>query len=110
MKWQTKPLLFLFVAFSLFPGLSGTLAQATDAVTPKDPHRELFETKCQKCHSLERVKEAHLTSETAKETVERMKNKPGADISQAEAEKLYEYLGSYFVIPPSPPVAPAPMR
>jgi len=110
MKWHTTSLLFLFGAFSLFPGLSGTVAQATDAVPPKDPHRDLFETKCQKCHSLERVKEAHLTRETAKETVNRMKNKPGADISEADAEKLYEFLGNYFVIPPSPPVAPAPMK
>ena len=109
-KWHAATLLALFVTFSFSPVVSASPAGATDAASPQDPHRALFETKCQKCHSLDRVKEAHLTRDTAKATVERMQSKPGADISPSEAETLYEYLGNYYVIPPAPPVAPAPMR
>ena len=64
------------------------MAQPADA--PADPHQKLFETKCQKCHSLERVKEAHLTRDMVKPTVDRMKSKPGADISENDAVTLYE--------------------
>ena len=56
----------------------------------------------------ERVKEAHLTIDMVKPTVDRMRSKPGADISQAEADTLYDYLSKYFIIPPSPPVVPGP--
>ena len=83
-----------------------TVAQAEEDASKDDPHKKLFETKCQKCHSLERIKEAHLTKEKAKETVEKMRKKEGANISKEEAESIYGYLGNYFVVPPSPPVVP----
>ena len=108
MKLLTTALLFLFTALVLVPALSGTMAQTTDAAP--DPQQQFFETKCQKCHSLERVKEAHLTRDMVKPTVDRMKSKPGADISQKDADTIYEFLSRYFVIPPSPPVAPTPVK
>lgn len=74
------------------------------------PQKELFENKCQKCHALERVRQAHLTRDRAKEVVERMRKKPGADISKADAESIYRYLGDYFLIPPSQPAAPVPIN
>jgi hypothetical protein len=37
-----------------------------------------------------------------------MKSKPGADISPTEADSLYEFLSTYFVIAPAEPVAPIP--
>ena len=88
----------------------GTLAQTKDKPSQDDPHKKLFETKCQQCHSLERVKEAHLTGAEAKETVAKMSKKEGANISKEEAESIYNYIGNYFVVPPSPPVVPAAPR
>jgi len=59
---------------------------------------------------LERVKESHLTKEKAKETVEKMRKKEGAHISKEEADSIYEYLGKYIFIPPTPHVPPGPIR
>jgi hypothetical protein len=109
MKLLSTTLLFLFSALVLFPALSGAMAQSTDAAA--DPHQKLFETKCQKCHSLERVKEAHLTRDMVKPTVDRMKSKPGAEISENDAATLYEFLGTYFAVPsPKPAVPPVPVK
>ena len=89
----------------------GILAAQSKDLTPKDiENKQLFEAKCQQCHSLERVKEAHLDREKAKTVVDRMRKKPGANISESEAESIFNYLGDYFIIPPSPPVAPAPIQ
>ena len=92
---------------SLVVVLPEVIAQSKEEPYKDDPHKKLFETKCQKCHSLERIKEAHLTGEKAKATVEKMSKKEGANISKEEAESIYGYLGNYFVVPPSPPVVPA---
>ena len=107
----------LFV-FSLFLSViltgPGNLAAQSKDLSPQDEkNKQIFETKCQQCHSLERVKEAHLDSDQAKVVVERMRKKPGANISESEAESIFSYLGDYFIIPPSkpsPPVAPAPIQ
>ena len=98
----------LFFWLALLAGLPAVQAQKEEKPPDKPSQKELFETKCQKCHSLERIEEAHLTRDTAKEIVERMRKKPGADISPADAEAIYQYLGDYFLIPPSPPVALTP--
>jgi len=109
-----KKSLALFACF-LFTGvLTGVPAEGTaqtkDSPPEAEQKKQLFESKCQQCHSLERVKEAHLSRDKAKVIVERMSQKPGANISKGEAESIYEYLGNYFIIPPSPPVAPAPIQ
>jgi len=91
-------------------GLVITMTQAKEDASKDDPHKKLFETKCQQCHSLEKIKEAHLTKEQTRETVEKMRKKEGAKISKEEAESIYGYLGSYYVVPPSPPIVPAPPR
>ena len=104
----------LFV-FSLFLsvvliGPANLVAQSKD-LSPKDEkNKQIFEAKCQQCHSLERVKDAHLSRDQAKTVVDRMRKKPGANISESEAESIFNYLGEYFVIPPSPPVAPPPIQ
>ena len=95
---------------SLAVVLPGVIAQAEEETSKDDPHKKLFETKCQQCHSVERIKEAHLTGEKAKETVEKMRIKEGANISKEDAESIYNYLGNYFVVPPSPPVVPVAPR
>ena len=88
---------------------SGNTAQTKDEGSKDDPHKKLFETKCQQCHSLEKIKEAHLTKEKAKETIDRMSKKQGANISKDEAEKIYDYLGTYYFITPAPLAIPSPM-
>lgn len=73
-----------------------------------NPNRTLFETKCTKCHSLERIEKAHLSGKTAQEIIERMSKKEGAQISEEEKDSIYEYLNDYYFVPPMPPVAPVP--
>ena len=96
--------------FSLVIIQSGTSAQTKEEQSKNDPHKKLFETKCQQCHSLQKIKDAHLTKENAKRTTERMSKKQGANISKDEAAKIYDYLGEYYIIAPTPPVVPAPIR
>lgn len=101
--------LWLFLSVVLIT--PATLAAQSKGLSPKDKkNKQLFEFKCQQCHSLERVKEAHLSRDQAKSVVERMRKKPGSNISEGEAASIFEYLGDYFIIPPSPPVAPAPIQ
>ena len=95
---------------SLVMMLPEGIAQSKEEPAQDDFHKKLFETKCKRCHSLERVKEAHLTKEKAKETVEKMRKKEGANISKVEADSIYEYLGEYIVIPPTPHIPPGPVR
>ena len=104
---STACTLFLF---SLVIVPSAAMAQTKEEHSKDDPHKKLFETKCQQCHSLQKIKEAHLTKENTKETIERMIKKQGANISKDEADKIYNYLGEYYLIPPAPPAAPAPLR
>ena len=107
-KLATTAILSLSLCFLLM--LVTTIAQAKEKTPQEDPRKEIFEAKCQKCHSLERIKEAHLTKEKAKETLEKMRKKEGAGISKKEADSIYEYLGKYFVVPPSPPIMPVAPR
>ena len=100
---------FLFIGVLLVAPVKGT-AQTEDSPSEVEQNKQLFEAKCQQCHSLERVKKAHLSREQAKVVVDRMRKKPGANISERDAESIYEYLGDYFIIPPAPPVAPAPIQ
>jgi len=105
-KLLVKMVISLFL-FSLMMVLPEAIAQSKEEPSQDDPHKKLFKTKCKQCHSLERIKGAHLTKEKAKETVEKMRKKEGANISKEEADSIYEYLGNYFIVPPSPPIVPA---
>jgi len=60
-----------------------------------DPNREVFETKCSKCHSLERVDQKHLTGETAEKVLNTMCTKKGCDISDAERKQIEKFLKYY---------------
>ena len=101
----------LFFGATMLMGLPHAQAQKKEEPPPNNQsQKELFEAKCQKCHSLERIKEAHLTRDTAKEVVERMRKKAGADISPTDAESIYRYLGDYFIISPPQPNPPVPMQ
>ena len=91
-------------------GLPDAQAQKKEEPPNTPSQKELFETKCQKCHSLDRIKDAHLTTDKAKTVVERMRKKAGADISPTDAESIYRYLGDYFIIPPPQPAPPVPIQ
>jgi Photosystem P840 reaction-centre cytochrome c-551 len=91
-------------------GLPDAQAQKKEESPNTPSQKKLFETKCQKCHSLDRIKDAHLTTDKAKTVVERMRKKAGADISPTDAESIYRYLGDYFIIPPPQPAPPVPIQ
>jgi hypothetical protein len=99
--------LFLLSLITLLPDAQ---AQNTENPPKEGPEKKLFQTKCQKCHSMDRIQKAHLTRDTARDTVEKMRKKEGANISKSEAESIYNHLGEYFVVPPSAPVPPMPIR
>ena len=52
---------------------------------------ELLEARCTGCHGLDQVKSASKTESEWEATVERMRGK-GAELSDAEAETLVDYL------------------
>jgi hypothetical protein len=67
--------------------------EATFTLLPlEDPHKGLFQEKCGKCHSLDKVVMAHQTkSDTElKEIIERMAKKEKSGISQEELDKIHE--------------------
>ena len=53
------------------------------------PERSVFNNKCLKCHGMDKMAEAHLKGRLTVQTIKSMKDK-GADISDNEAESLYE--------------------
>jgi hypothetical protein len=99
--------LFLLSLLTLLPEAN---AQKSEEPPHEGPEKRLFQTKCQKCHTLDRIEKAHLTDATAKETVEKMRKKEGANISKSDAETIYKQLGDYFVVPPSAAVPQMPVR
>jgi len=58
----------------------------------EEPHRAMFQEKCQKCHGLEVVIKAHQTKDEAemKATIERMSKKKGSEISKKDIDKIHE--------------------
>ena len=88
----------------------GSCTQDTKDTAMVTNERQLIETKCQQCHSLDRIKQAHLDKDMTQQVVERMRKKEGAKISKDEAEVINSALGDYFGGAPAPPVVPAPLR
>ncbi|MBN2332213.1 MAG: photosystem P840 reaction-center cytochrome c-551 [Deltaproteobacteria bacterium] len=64
----------------------------TGVLAADNQHQQLFESKCSKCHALDRVKNAHQTKAQLSETIKRMAKKQGADISAEDLEALDEYI------------------
>lgn len=58
----------------------------------KEPHRAMFQEKCQKCHGLNVVIKAHQTKDEAqmKMTIERMSKKKSSKISKRDIEKIHK--------------------
>jgi len=65
--------------------------QAKEAVKT-DPAKELFEKKCSACHKTDRATSKKKTQKEWETTVMRMINARGAQISDAEAKIIIDYL------------------
>jgi len=67
--------------------------EATFTLLPvEDPHKGLFQEKCAKCHSLDKVVMAHQTKSDAelREIIERMAKKEKSGIAKEEVEKIHQ--------------------
>ena len=67
------------------------------------PSRFLLEEKCTKCHTIDRIIKAHQKGTLNKQTVEKMRKK-GAEITDKEAESIWDVLEGYYFV--SPQMAP----
>jgi hypothetical protein len=66
-----------------------------------DPNRSLFESKCTKCHTMERITKLHMKGVRAEEmqkVIDSMCAKEGADISPAEKKAISEHVGKYCTV------------
>jgi len=67
--------------------------EATFTLLPmEDPHKGLFQEKCGKCHSMDKVVKAHQTKDDAEMTkiIERMAKKEKSGISSDEIQRIHE--------------------
>ena len=72
--------------------LTASLLTPTDLKASEDPHKMLFDNKCGKCHSSERIKKFHKNKKEMSEIIKRMSGKKGANISQEELDAIDEYI------------------
>lgn len=71
--------------------LSHTRAAAMDAALDED--RTLFENKCSRCHTLDRILLSELKGDDLRHVVNRMQNRSGTDwLSDQEVERVLAYL------------------
>ena len=70
------------------------------------PSRFLLQEKCSKCHTLDRIYEAHEKGKLTKETLKKMQQKEGSEITEEEVDSIYEGLNSFYFVSPQIPVAP----
>ena len=57
-----------------------------------NPHKELFESKCTKCHDLKRVDRSHKANKDLTGIINKMSKKKGSDISQEDLDAIDEYI------------------
>ena len=84
---KTVTLLLLFV-FSIFYALN--VVSADNNITPK----HLYETKCSRCHGLDKITQAVKSPDQWNLTVNRMRQKDPTWISQEEAQTIAVYLAT----------------
>ena len=61
----------------------------------QDIYNNVFTVRCSKCHSLARAINARLKTDEWVLYVKKMKRRPGSGISEANAEKIVEFLKYY---------------
>jgi len=70
------------------------------------PSRFLLREKCAKCHTLDRIFEAHEKGTLNKDTIKKMQQKKGSGISEKEADSIYDALNGYYFVAPQVPMIP----
>jgi len=68
------------------------------------PSRFLMKEKCSKCHTLDRIYDAHEKGQLTKETLKKMQGKEGSEITEKEVDSIYEGLNSYYFVSPQIPM------
>jgi mono/diheme cytochrome c family protein len=63
---------------------------------PKLDPKALFEQKCNVCHSIDRPMSKRKTPQEWKDTVMRMKNVNGAQLTDQETKEINDYLAKNF--------------
>jgi hypothetical protein len=66
-----------------------------------DPNRAVFEAKCTKCHTMERISKIHMKGVRAEEMqriIETMCSKADSGISPAEKKAITEHVGKYCTV------------
>jgi cytochrome c5 len=66
-----------------------------------DPNRAVFEAKCTKCHTMERISKIHMKGIRAEEMqkiIETMCSKTDSGISPAEKKAITEHIGKYCTV------------
>ncbi|MDA3970653.1 MAG: hypothetical protein PF442_04825 [Desulfobulbaceae bacterium] len=87
-----KKTIICLVGSALIAGSGIALAAETSAQDAKP----LFEQKCSMCHSIEKPKSMKKTGSEWEATVMRMKNGHGAQLTDAEAKLIIEYLSKNY--------------
>ncbi len=77
--------------------LSGLWSRAwSSGESEKADSKQLFESKCSICHSINRPKSKKKSKQGWKTTVMRMKNKNGCPINDEEAKMIIDYLAEKY--------------
>ena len=70
------------------------------------PSRFLLKEKCSKCHTLDRIYEAHEKGQLSKDTLKKMQQKKDSGITEEDVDSIYEGLNAYYFVSPQIPMSP----
>jgi hypothetical protein len=70
------------------------------------PSRFLLKEKCSKCHTLDRIYEAHEKGQLSKDTLKKMQQKEDSGITEEDVDSIYEGLNAYYFVSPQIPISP----
>lgn len=70
------------------------------------PSRFLLKEKCSKCHTLDRIYEAHEKGKLTKDTLKKMQQKKDSGITEEDVDSIYEGLNAYYFVSPQIPMTP----
>ncbi len=74
------------------------------------PSRFLLKEKCTKCHTLDRIYEAHEKGRLTKDTLKKMQQKEDSGITDEDVDSIYEGLNAYYFVSPQIPMSPGSFR
>ena len=70
------------------------------------PSRFLLRENCTKCHTLDRIFEAHEKGTLTKDTLKKMQKKEGSGITEKEVDSIYEGFDAWNFVSPQIPMSP----